>query len=143
MAPKKRARDVEPEADITLVVGASEVQLAAHSLVLCQQSCFFRAALQGGWEEAQTRSVRLPDNEPEDIELLLKVLSFELFIGRATVVKLARLFSQFSMSQPLITQAEDVLFEHGYETEYLYDDENAASLYWGLPEGASGSIRCR
>lgn len=50
---------------VTLLVGPEEHQLLAHKSYLSQHSDFFKAALKREWIEGQTRTVKLPDEQPD------------------------------------------------------------------------------
>jgi hypothetical protein len=50
---------------ITLLVGSEERPLLAHGSYLAMHSEFFKAALKKEWVEGQTRTVKLPDEQPE------------------------------------------------------------------------------
>lgn len=50
---------------VTLLVGTEERQMLAHKSYLSLHSGFFKAALKKVWIEGQTRTVKLPDEEPD------------------------------------------------------------------------------
>jgi hypothetical protein len=50
---------------VTLLVGPEERRLLAYKSYLSLHSAFFKAALKEGWIEGQTRTVKLPDEQPE------------------------------------------------------------------------------
>jgi hypothetical protein len=50
---------------VTLLVGPEEHRVVAHKSYLSLHSAFFKAALRKEWIEGQTRTVKLPDEQPD------------------------------------------------------------------------------
>jgi len=50
---------------VKLLVGSEERPLLAHKSYLCLHSDFFRTALKKEWLEGQTRTCKLPDEQPD------------------------------------------------------------------------------
>jgi len=134
MAPKRARSEqagTEAHARVTLLVGPDEVEVEAASACLATAFGFFDAALKGDWHEAQARQIKLPDNEPHDIRLLVQLVSFEVFVEDSNVVQFLPLFRQFSATPSLFEHAEAKLLHH------LEVKQNWHEL--GFAEVASGS----
>ncbi|KAF2122121.1 hypothetical protein BDV96DRAFT_461964, partial [Lophiotrema nucula] len=58
---------------VNVIVGAGEAQkeFVAYGPIISARSEFFRRALNGKWEEAETRVVKLPEDDPETFRLWL------------------------------------------------------------------------
>lgn len=54
---------------MTLLVGKEEQKFAVHKEILRAHSPFFRSAVQQNWKEGQEGIIRLPDDDPEVLEL--------------------------------------------------------------------------
>ena len=55
---------------ITFVVGTKDAEtFAIHQNVVSKQSAFVRLALQGNWQEAKSRVIPLPDDDPKTFEI--------------------------------------------------------------------------
>ncbi|KAF2444471.1 hypothetical protein P171DRAFT_334923, partial [Karstenula rhodostoma CBS 690.94] len=62
----------DPASMVTVRVGADQQTFAAHASFLCTRSDFFRTALSGErWQEAKSRIVNLPDDNPKIFEMYL------------------------------------------------------------------------
>lgn len=58
---------------ITLRIGPDETTLRAQENILCRLP-FFRAALQGGFQEASDKTITMPEDDPESIGTLIEFL---------------------------------------------------------------------
>ncbi|KAL8927009.1 MAG: hypothetical protein Q9208_002554 [Pyrenodesmia sp. 3 TL-2023] len=56
--------------DLTLISGGQEFK--CHKLVLCSQSPFFEKACTNGFQESQTSTIHLPDDDPLYLSLMLE-----------------------------------------------------------------------
>ncbi len=97
----ERFRDTS--ADVTLYVGPERVAVPAHSQLLALGSDFFDAALGSGMRESQSKCIELPDQDPDDILLLLDYISprSEVMISAENVLTLIPLFHQFQCTTGL------------------------------------------
>jgi hypothetical protein len=59
---------------ITLLVGEDEEEMFAYGSYLSLYSGFFKAALKVEWAEGQTRTVKLPEEDPETVTFYLDFL---------------------------------------------------------------------
>jgi BTB/POZ domain len=59
---------------VTIIVGADNTAFYVHKALLTQESTFFRAAFTGGFQEAITNTMNMPDDLPEVFEDFLKWL---------------------------------------------------------------------
>ena len=59
--------DFSLEGAVTLLVGHSEQVAFAHSSHLVRESQFFAAAMKTEWVEGQTRTIKLPEEDPDAI----------------------------------------------------------------------------
>ena len=66
--------DFSREGTVTLLVGHSEQELQAYSSDLVRESQFFAAAIKTEWVEGQTRTIKLPEEDPAAIAHYLKYL---------------------------------------------------------------------
>ncbi|KAF1920321.1 hypothetical protein BDU57DRAFT_561348 [Ampelomyces quisqualis] len=75
MCISKRSRFTAPSI-VKIRVGTAPncVEFAAHESFLVTRSEFFRRALNGNWEEAESRIVKLPDDVPEVFGLYLNLV---------------------------------------------------------------------
>ncbi|KAK4692430.1 hypothetical protein P7C71_g4777, partial [Lecanoromycetidae sp. Uapishka_2] len=61
---KKRKYDLDAFDDIVdIVVGPAKKVFKIHKEILCSASTYFRAALNGGFKEAEEQTVELPDDK--------------------------------------------------------------------------------
>lgn len=59
---------------VTLYVGPEEIPFQVHRDLLCNTSQFFNSAFTGDFEEGQTQSMRLPEDDAEMFEEILQLL---------------------------------------------------------------------
>lgn len=59
---------------VILRIGPDNIQFRAYEDILCQLP-FFRAALQGGFKEAEEKTITMPEDEPATIAALIEFLS--------------------------------------------------------------------
>ena len=123
---------------VALIVGSGRELLEANAELLRNASGFFSAALQSEWKEATSRTIELPDSEPDEIRLLLSIISLQDFVKVGNVVQLRRLFSQFSMKSALIEHAEDMIIKTMQSVDYG-DDECCEVLGFN---GGTGEALC-
>lgn len=64
-----------PEDLVTLLIGPSERKLVAYGHQLSKHSDFFKAALEKEWAESQTRTVKLPEEEFDNVSRYLDYIS--------------------------------------------------------------------
>ncbi|KAF4439482.1 hypothetical protein F53441_12589 [Fusarium austroafricanum] len=62
----------EKFSDMTIICGEREFK--AHRAIVCTQSSFFDKAMSGNFKEAASRSVELPDDDPDVVEGFLEFL---------------------------------------------------------------------
>lgn len=72
---------------VVLLVGPEEIEIHAHGAYLCRHSEFFQAALKEEWIEGQTRSVKLPKEQPETVAQYL-----DFIYGRCLPTKTMKKF---------------------------------------------------
>ncbi|KAL1591647.1 hypothetical protein SLS60_011645 [Paraconiothyrium brasiliense] len=78
----------------TVVVGTEEATFVVHEALLTHYSEFFRAALQGGFQEAKTKTVTLKDDSSSTFELFVHWLYHErLPNARKDDAQVVQLFS--------------------------------------------------
>ncbi|KAF2449204.1 hypothetical protein P171DRAFT_480311 [Karstenula rhodostoma CBS 690.94] len=63
----------------TVFVGSSKARFVVHEELLAHYSEFFRAALQGGFAEAETKTITLDDVAPHTFELFVHWLYYQRF----------------------------------------------------------------
>jgi hypothetical protein len=58
---------------VTIQVGleSNDAKIVAHESFLTMRSEFFRRAMNGAWEEADTRVVKLPEDDPDIFALYI------------------------------------------------------------------------
>lgn len=59
---------------IKVIVGSEKVPFDIHKQLVCNASAFFRRACNGGFKEAQTGKVNLPEEEPEIFDIFTRCL---------------------------------------------------------------------
>ena len=62
-------------------VGTEKTRFYVHNKFLCNASTFFEAALEGGFEEAESQRIELPEDKPEIVELFLEWLYTKEYRG--------------------------------------------------------------
>lgn len=54
---------------VVLKAGPAKTEYRVHRGLLCQNSPYFRAALEGGFREAETQIIEWPEEKPETVEI--------------------------------------------------------------------------
>jgi len=68
-------RDILDKADsVTLILGPDKHELLAPANILTRSSDFFKTALKKEWLEGQTRTITMPDEDPETIAEYLSII---------------------------------------------------------------------
>lgn len=62
------------ERTITVYVGSAKVPFVVHTEVICEKSRFFKAACSDRWIEGQTKTVDLPEENPQVFQLYVSWL---------------------------------------------------------------------
>ncbi|KAF2704179.1 hypothetical protein K504DRAFT_159633 [Pleomassaria siparia CBS 279.74] len=64
------------DSTIKLVVGEGDEQknFTVHENIICARSSFFRTCMNGDWKEFEDRVVKLPEDNPEAVELYIQSL---------------------------------------------------------------------
>lgn len=69
---------------VTVLVGESEQKCIVHEQLLCARSPFFAAAFEKEWKEGQERTIPLPDDTPEVLDLYFQwIYSGKIFTREA------------------------------------------------------------
>ncbi|GAB7331730.1 hypothetical protein MBLNU13_g03706t1 [Cladosporium sp. NU13] len=148
--------DFSFEVAVTLIVGRSEQKMLAYSSHLIRDSQFFAAAMKKEWVEGQTRTIKLPEEDPATIAHYLSYLyTGKMFTEEITATVSDGIESCFRLLSSLYVSGErfiDPKFQnlvlkeiirltrlpdkdrmHWYPT-----GEDVNIIYRGTPQGSPG-----
>ena len=116
MKSSKRSYDsMTTEMNVRLEIGTEKAIVMANSGVLSVASERFSAEL-SRWSEGQHGVIKLCDEKPEEIEMMIDVLHFRKFLDTTNALVLAPLFVRFCMQTSLIDKVQDII------TDAISDD---------------------
>ncbi|KAF2151888.1 hypothetical protein K461DRAFT_294761 [Myriangium duriaei CBS 260.36] len=73
-ASSRRKRKSDFSDTATVLVGKHKTAFSVHTAIICRQSPFFKAALEGNWIESEQQTVKLPEDDPDTFSDFLKWL---------------------------------------------------------------------
>ena len=119
---------------VTLEVGDEQRKFMVHHDLLCVHSQYFRAALQGGFKEAETKAFQFDDVDPEVASWLIHWVYYQRITPNppSDLPLASRLFRLWVLADRFIMPAlqKHVLKELHRKIKMDWDDRSTLTLEW-------------
>ena len=111
-----------------MIVGPDELHATVNKSLLCENSEYFKRAFSSGFKEAKDRTIRMPEDKVEVVDIFLEWLLQEStsdWIRESTTEQALRTNSD--MAADFVCAINDIR-EHD-ENWHPFDDNNAGDYY--------------